>query len=103
MITISINGAQRSLGDADAGWIRKHFEEAERGGRVPCIRVAFHTTDLNMNLQTQACGAAGGGGRPPNAHERKVFELWEMEGLGAARINVQHLVDFAERVKRLAR
>ena len=70
---------------------------------MPCVRVVVHTTDLNMVLQTSNCGTGGGGGRPPNAHERKILDLWNMEGLSNAGFTVSAVVDFAERVRHLIR
>ena len=103
MNTITIGGAERPLRDADAGWIRRVFEERVRAGQTPCVSVVIQTSDLHIALQTPNCGRGGGGGRPPNVHERKVLELWSMEGLNNPGFTLKGVVDFTERVRHLIR
>ncbi len=67
------------------------------------MRVVIQTADLNIVLQTPNCGIGGGGGRPPNAHERKILDLWNMEGLNNVAFTVRAVVDFTERVRHLIR
>lgn len=103
MNSISIGGAERPLGDADGGWIKRVFEERTRTGQIPCVRVVIQAADLNVVLQTPNCAAAGGGGRAPNPGERRILELWSFEGLNNAGFSPKSVVDFVERVKHLTR
>src|SRR5437016_4876000 len=99
--TISIGGTERSLGDADAGWVRHQFSESLRKGRLPCVRIAIHTTRANVTLQTRNCSASGGGNRQPNADEKANFDLWNMEGLNSVPFTERAVADLVARVKRL--
>jgi hypothetical protein len=103
MNSISIGGIERSLGDADAAWIRRQIDERLRSGQLPCVRVMIQTTSLHISLQTPNCGAGGGGGRAPNTDERKILDLWNMEGLSNPMFTARQVVDFVGRVKHLIR
>jgi hypothetical protein len=101
MNTITVGAAECPLRDANAAWIDRQFAESARSGRVPCVRVAIDTSGLNMVLQTPTCGSGGVGGRPPNVDERKVLDLWSIEGLNSPSFTPRAVADFVERVKHL--
>jgi len=101
MNTINVGGAERPLRDANAAWIDHQFAESARSGRLPCVRVAISTSGLNIVLQTPTCASGGIGGRSPNGDERKVLDLWNMEGLSSPAFTPRAVADFVERVRHL--
>ena len=77
-------------------------EACEGGSGALCASRRSHDGPQH-GAADPSCGTGGGGGRPPNAHERKILDLWNMEGLSSAGFTVSAVVDFAERVRHLIR
>lgn len=100
MISITIGGSVRQLGEADATWVSHEFAP-HRPGQNPCVRVSIDTRKIKIDLHTPTCGPAGGGGHYPNAEELEVIKLWEFEGLNTPHFTAQRVADFVERLQRL--
>jgi hypothetical protein len=96
--TINIGGAERPLSEASPNWIKEQLGSRKDAGNSVCVRVAIHDTDVNVGLGTPSCPAGGGGGRPPNARERKILELWERHKLNTNEFNVGQLIAFIAEV-----
>lgn len=101
MTSVTIGGDERSLDDASAGWITQQIERRRRDGIAVCVVVCVKTTDLNMYLATPECGQHVGGGRPPNANERDILELWQKHGLNDTGFAPGQVVAFLTRLKHL--
>jgi hypothetical protein len=103
MSNITIAGTSRPLRDANPAWINEQFHASLRSGRPPCVRVDIQAGDLRMVLQTPTCPASGGGGRMPNSEERKIFDLWNTEGLNNSKFTPREVIDFLERLRHIIR
>ena len=101
MSTIRIGTDERELRDADPQWITQEIQGRRKDGLRVCVVVQIRTADISMTLATPGCGGTGGAGRPPNRHEREVFELWEELGLDELRFEPGKVVAFVKRVIRL--
>ena len=101
MISVRIGNDKRPLDDASPDWIVQQIERRRRDGIAACVVVSIRTTDLNMHLSTPECAGSAGGGRPPNARERAVLELWQKHGLNEAGFAPGHVVAFLVQLKRV--
>lgn len=101
MTSVTIGGDERSLDDASAGWITQQIERRRRDGIAVCVVVRIKTTDLNIHLATPECAHHAGGGRPPNANERGILELWQKHGLNEVNFAPGQVVAFLARLKHL--
>jgi hypothetical protein len=54
-----------------------------------------------MSLATPGCSRNGIGGRPPNAHEKAIFDLWEKCGLNETGFAAGRVIAFLAQLKRL--
>jgi hypothetical protein len=100
MISVKVGNDEKPLDDVSPDWIVQQIERRRRDGIAVCVVVSVRTTDLNMHLSTPEC-AGGAGGRPPNARERAVLELWQKHGLNEAGFAPAHVVAFLVQLKRV--
>lgn len=101
MTKIKIGSDERRFEDADEGWINQQITRRRRDGENVCVRVTIHTDVLNMLLCTPTCGGGFGGCRPPNRHEKEVFDLWNQSGLNCDSFTGGGVVSFLKRVRRI--
>lgn len=102
MITVTIGGETRDIGEATESWVTQRINRLRQEGQQACVQVAISLSGLNMRLSTPTCVAVGGGGRPPNANEREVFALWEKLGLNRHDFSPGSVVAFLKQFRRLA-
>lgn len=99
MISVKVGNDEKPLDDASSGWITQQIERRRRDGIAVCVVVSIKTADLNMHLSTPECAGSAGGGRPPNARERAVLELWQKQGLNESGFAAGHVVAFLAQLK----
>jgi len=100
MVRIQIGDMERELACADESWINQQINRRRADGQNVCVRVTINKDDLNMRLSTPSC-ASGGGGRPPNNREKRVFDLWDHRGLNEVDFTGGKLVAFLKQLSRL--
>jgi hypothetical protein len=101
MIRITIAGESRDFDDAGPSWISQTIEQRRSDRQHVCVQIDINIGDLNMRLSTPDC-PRGAGGRPPNAHEREVLELWEKHGLNRPDFAPGNVIAFLKQFRRLA-
>lgn len=100
MIRVQIGGDAREFERADSQWVNEQLNRRRADGLAVCVRVTVETGGLRLVLATAACGPASGGGRPPNAREKDVVDLWARCGLNDERFTGGQLVAFLQQLKR---
>lgn len=103
MITVKIGTDERSLESAHESWINQQINRRRQDGDSSCVRVRIEENGLNMILSTAGCPAGNGGGRPPNAKEKEVFDLWDRLGLNKPDFTGGRLVAFLKQLDRFLR
>ncbi|SRR5258706_13570114 len=101
MSSIRIGNTERALGDADPNWINQQINGLRRDGLPVCVMVLVNEREINVRLQTSACPAGGGGGRPPNHRERDILELWAKHHLDQSSFSGGDVVSFVKQAVRL--
>jgi hypothetical protein len=102
MITVFIGGSSRELGAITDGWIKEQIERRRGDNVAVCVRVEIRCRLANMTLSTPGCGGHGGGGRPPNSVEQRVFDLWDAWKLNTAGFSAGNLIGFLKRAEEMA-
>lgn len=100
MISIKIGTDERSLETADESWINHQINRRRQDGDSPCVRVHIEENGLNVILSTASCPVGNGGGRPPNAKEKEVFDLWDRLHLNSSEFTGGNLVAFVKQLRR---
>jgi len=100
MVTIRIGDETRNLSDASESWINQQINRRRDDGQNICIEVSISSGGLNLRLATPGCGSGGGGGRPPNANEREVLDLWSKRGLNSRDFTGGSLIAFLKQLQR---
>ncbi len=99
MITIRIGTDERDMTAAiDEQWIHQQLNGRRAAGEQVCVRVTVREADANVNLTTPTCGS-GGSGRPPNATELEMIELWRKRGLTEPNFTGGNLVAFLKQLR----
>lgn len=98
-ISVKIGNEERALADAHPSWINQQINRRRDDGESVCVIVRIQTDRLNLILQTPTCGASGGGGRPPNADERRVLDLWDKHRLNRSDFKGGNLVAFLRQLE----
>ena len=101
MVSIRIGEETRSIADASESWIAQQVNRRRADGQNVCVEVSINTLGLNIRLATPGCMAGVGGGRPPTANERAVFELWAKRGLDSSNFTGGNLIAFLHQLRRL--
>ena len=99
MVTLTVNGSQVSPEDESA--IAQQVNRRRGDGVAVCVQVRINEGDLHMILSTPQCSGVGGGGRPPNVREKRIFDLWEKLGLNGQEIAGGQVIAFLHQLPRL--
>jgi len=100
MSSIKIGNDLQPL-DVSPNWITQQIERRRRDGIAVCVEVHIKEADLDMSLATPGCSRNGIGGRPPNAHEKAIFDLWEKCGLNETGFAAGRVIAFLAQLNRL--
>ncbi|MCI0674563.1 MAG: hypothetical protein L0Y42_02170 [Phycisphaerales bacterium] len=77
MIKVKIGTEERRLETLDREWILERIKWHRAQGLPVCLQVRIDHQGVCMRLTTPNCAGSGGGGcRPPNDKERRLFDLW---------------------------
>jgi len=101
MIRIAIGNEEREFAEADADWINQQIDRRQSDNEPVCVRVTIQCYGLEMTLASAGCGQGGGGGRPLQAHEKEVVQLWEKHRLNAGTFSGGNLVAFLKQLDNL--
>ena len=101
MITIRIAATEVPLEEVDASWINQQINRRRADGAAVCVQVSIAERDANLLLRTPTCGNGAGGGRPPNAREQRVIDLWNERGLNRTDFNGGSVVAFVRQLRNL--
>lgn len=101
MISVTINGDERSGSDITESWVTQQVNNRRRNRAPVCVVVQLKESNLNMTLRTVDCTTRGGGSRAPNAREQRVFELWNKLQLDGSDFTGGDLLAFLKQVERL--
>jgi hypothetical protein len=99
MVTLKVNGSEVSTEDESA--IAQQVNRRREDGVPICVQVRIEDGELNMVLSSPQCASGGGGGRPPNAREKRVFDLWDKLGLASPSFTGGQVVAFLKQVRKL--
>lgn len=99
MVTVTIAGESKPLGQVSERWITRTVNRAKRQSLPVCIQVAIAEDGLRMNLSTPSCGSQRGGGRRPNQSEARVFDLWSQQHLDTESFHGGNLVAFLKQLQ----
>jgi len=98
MIKVRIGDSEKELRVVDDTWINQQINRRRADNENVCVMVFIREDQLNMTLSTPSC-QKGLGNRPPNKHERQVFELWESMGLNRVQFTGSDLISFLKKLK----
>lgn len=99
MVSVTIAGEQKDLGDVTERWVNRTINKAKSQGLPVCVQVQVHQNGLNLNLATPSCGGRGGG-RPPNRAEGRVISLWKQQRLNSSDFQGGNLIAFLKQLQR---
>lgn len=100
MIEIRIGDSTRDLQSLEESWITEQINRRRAAGEPVCVQVIFRTPELNMALSSSGCAGSGGGGRPPNAQEKSIMDLWGKNHMDSSDFAGGNLVAFLKQLKR---
>lgn len=101
MITVKIGALERSLENADPSWINQQVNGLKHDGHTICVLIKINEGPVQMTLATQDCAVGGGRGRPPNALEQRILDLWRKHHLDQTDITGGFVVSFLNELKRV--
>jgi hypothetical protein len=99
MVTIRIGNETKDFADASEDWVTQQINRRQRDGQDVCVELRIKTGGLDMAVSTPGCGSGGFGGRPPNASEQEVFDLWRKLVL-TGRLSGGNVVAFLKQLRR---
>lgn len=102
MITIRIGENVRRLEDIrdiEESWINQQINQRRADNQTVCVHISIKESPLNMALSSSGCPSGGGGARPPNQHEQKIFDLWEKTGMSNSEFHGGNLVAFLKQLR----
>lgn len=97
MIKVSIRDFEKELSNVREAWINEQLSRRRREEESVCVQVTIDKPPLRMGLSTPDC-TSGGGERPPNAQERRIFELWEKHRLNTTGYTGGNLIAFLRQI-----
>jgi hypothetical protein len=97
MIKVRIGNTEKDLRNIRESWINEQLNRRRSDGGYTCVQVIIDEPPLNMVLSTPNC-PSNGGGRPPNAREQRIFELWEKYKLNSPGFTGGNLKAFLKQI-----
>jgi hypothetical protein len=97
MIKVRIGNTEKELRDVRESWINEQLSRRRRDEESLCVQVTIDKPPLNMVLSTPGCSGSGGG-RAPNARERRIFDLWEKFKLNGSDFKGGNLIAFLKQI-----
>lgn len=94
MTSISIGGNTRTIDEATRSWVAQQIRDRRADGRPTCVQVSVDEPAARVALASGACARGRGGGRPPNALESAIIDLWRRRGLADDEINPGEVIAF---------
>src|SRR6267154_511324 len=101
VVTISIGSSSRTIQEADESWINQNVNGRRHDGVVVCVQVRIQQSGADLALATPGCSSGFGGGRPPNALEQRIIEVWNERGLNTAGFTGGNVVAFLHQLKKV--
>jgi len=106
MLTIRISDSSRDFEDTrviDEGWINQQINQRRRDGVRTCVRISIRNDipDVNMTLASGGCASSGGGGRPPNPYESRIFDLWDEMALHKPDFQGGSVIAFLKQLRKI--
>jgi hypothetical protein len=98
MIKIRIDNCEEDISSVSENWINQQINGRRADGYKPCVQVKLKNDHLNMVLSTYTC-PKGMGSRTPNEYERRVFDLWEKQGLNKTDFQGGNIIAFIKQVQ----
>ena len=96
MIALTLNGA--NVDPSNESEINRIVNRARTQDAAVCVSLRFQTFDVDLFLVTDACKSGGGGGRPPNAREAAIIDLWTRHQLQSGRFPSGQLIAFLKKL-----
>lgn len=81
MVSINICGSEQKLTEVTDSWLREQIMNRRANDVSVWIRVTIRIDRVNIVLTTDNCPRSPSSPRPPNRHEREIFDLWDSMGL----------------------
>jgi len=101
VITISIGSLTQTIQEADESWINQNVNGRRRDGVAVCVQVRIQEGGADLALATPGCSSGFGGGRPPNALEQRIIDLWNERGLNTTGFTGGNVVAFLHQLKKV--
>lgn len=98
MITFKINGTEYVAGDVTEETLNGEILGRRREGLPVCVVARVEMRSVNVTLSAGQCGPSHGGGRPPTAEERQVFEAWNRTVKDRSEFNGNDLIAFVKSI-----
>jgi hypothetical protein len=97
--TIKIGNIEKPLDHAHDHWVEREIHHQRHQNRTVCVLVRLICHPVDIMLATPGCACGGGGGRQPNATERKIFREWNERGLNRLDWTIHNLIHFLKHVR----
>jgi hypothetical protein len=98
MVNIRIGPEARALSEATPDWVNQQINARRAAGEDPCVLVTIKEPGIDVALGTPSCGG-GGGGRPANARELPIIQLWRNRHLSDSNFDSGNVVAFLQRLE----
>jgi hypothetical protein len=100
-VTVIFGSDTRQNDAITAGWIHSAMEAQQRSGQAICGTVRLEGGGIDLGLPVGSCPRGSGGGRPLNAVEHDVVELYRRRHLDPPRFSPGELESFVKQAIRL--
>ncbi len=102
MISIRINGEQRSYSERIESWINEQINRRRHSQGLVCVEVSVNLPLLNVLLRTPGCVGNGAAGalRQLTSVEERIFELWNHLGLNDSNFTSGQVIAFLKQLRR---
>jgi hypothetical protein len=99
-VTVTFGAETRSNNAITAGWIHAAMEAQSRNGQPICGLVHVEGGGISVSMPVGSC-PPGAGGRPPNAAESEVLELFRRHHLNESKFSPGELESFVKQALHL--